>query len=153
MAVAYIYALIDPTTNDVRYIGKADDVMSRFASHCHSIRTRNTPVYQWMRELQKAGLKPLVASLERVDASEWEDAERRVIAEYRNAGTLLNVADGGNQPYIVEMHADPFKKRIWSIKKEFGHLLRNGLVSEVAKAKVRAAAKNRPDLFGKWANI
>jgi len=48
MTAPCIYALTDPSTGEVRYIGKANDPSARLKSHLMDSRRRNTPVYRWI---------------------------------------------------------------------------------------------------------
>lgn len=98
VATVEIYGLVDPRDGRVRYIGKANDTRKRLAGHLRDARRRSTPVYAWVRKLGALGLKPEARVLERVEGDGWKDAERRLIAEHRALGPLLNVADGGDEP-------------------------------------------------------
>jgi|SRR5215217_2940168 len=95
---AEIYALIGPHDGAVRYIGKANDSAKRLKSHLRDARRRKTPVYDWINMLAKSGMRPTFRVLEIAD--DWVEAERRLIAEARSRGErLLNVADGGDEPF------------------------------------------------------
>jgi hypothetical protein len=163
MAV-HIYSLTDPDTGEVRYVGKANNAEKRIATHMRDARRRNTPVYCWIRSL--GGRLPVVSVLEEVPEQEWPEAERRWIASFREGGRLLNLADGGDQPQpTAAQRADsaraaasarqssPLRRRVWELKRSLGAALRDGSVSESARAKLRMAAQKRPDLFGAWANV
>lgn len=97
MKLIAIYALREPDTGEIRYIGKATDAMARFKSHMRDARRRSTPVYVWINELAAAGKKPVMDVLRMVEPSQWEAAEREEIA-CRDRKRLLNIAAGGNQP-------------------------------------------------------
>lgn len=93
-----IYALIDPRDGAIRYIGKANDSAKRLKSHIRDARRRRTPVYDWLNKLMAMGLAPSVVILETCE--DWIEAEKRHIAQARAQGMrLLNVAEGGNEPY------------------------------------------------------
>lgn len=79
-----IYALADPGTGEIRYIGKANDPRARLKSHIRDSRRRNTPVYCWIRKLQEGGQEPSMAVIEW--AVDWVEAEKRHIAAYRAEG-------------------------------------------------------------------
>ena len=92
---ASIYGLVDPRDGSIRYIGKANDPASRLKGHMRDRFRRDTPVYRWMRKVGMPGLVVLSA-----DCDDWRQEERRLIAEARARGDrLLNVADGGDEPY------------------------------------------------------
>lgn len=97
--VCEIYALKDPESGSVRYIGKANDSAKRLKSHLQDSKRRKTPVYCWIQKLEKAGKTPSVEVLLVCEKDAWPEYETRLIAEYRAAGAaLLNVADGGDEP-------------------------------------------------------
>jgi hypothetical protein len=101
------------------------------------------------------------------NAPDWREAERRLIAEARARGErLLNVADGGDEPHCptatrakngravaAAIQADPTRRMIWDLKRRIGKDMKDGFVSNSARAKLRKAAQLRPDLFGVFANL
>lgn len=157
-----IYALKEPATGSIRYIGKAVDSRHRLRGHVRDCRRRNYPVYQWMRALIEQRKLPLLEVLETVEIAEWPAAERRLIAVSRARGDqLLNLAAGGNQPYASkeqrtksahalneQLRNDPLMAKIRRLKCAIGTALRHGYVTNATRAKLRDAAKKRPDLFG-----
>ena len=92
-----IYGLYDPETDALRYVGKAKDSQARLKRHI-SERNINRPVCRWVGSLVNRGLLPVARVLETVPDAEWENAERRLIAHYRQSCELLNLADGGAMP-------------------------------------------------------
>jgi len=93
--MASIYALVDPDTGMVRYIGKANDPAKRLQTHIREARRLLRPVNCWVRSL---GRPPEMVVL-RDNCGDWEREERRLIASARAAGyPLLNLADGGAMP-------------------------------------------------------
>jgi hypothetical protein len=160
-----IYALHDPDTDEIRYIGKSVDAQKRFKAHLRENR-RKTPVYLWLARLRKERKVPRLSIVSTVAAESWEAEERRVIEEYAVSGSLLNVAEGGQEPYCPrEVRArngalnsrlrtsTPRKARIYHLKRALGDLLKRGYVNERTKEKMRRAALRHPVLFGDWAAI
>ena len=97
---ATIYALVDPRDQSVRYIGKANDPAKRLASHMRDSTRRDTPVYRWIRKLAALGMSPTMEVIVTCSVEDWPAMERRAIATLRAAGArLLNVAEGGDEPY------------------------------------------------------
>lgn len=94
--LCYIYALIDPRTGEVRYIGKSHRPCERLANHLNdrSICHRTN----WLRSLVAAGLKPTLKILaEAYPSSSWQAAERAWIQYAREQGwPLTNGTDGGD---------------------------------------------------------
>lgn len=64
-----VYCLIDPKTNQVRYIGKSSYGLYRPKTHLRpSVYMNSTPpVYAWIRDLAKDGLSPIIEVLEECD--------------------------------------------------------------------------------------
>lgn len=152
-----IYALTDPGTGEVRYVGKSVDAASRLQQHIwNSTRKhKHLPVACWIRSLSKKGLCPSLLILEECLESDWPVVESRLIALHRGSGRLLNVADGGEQP-VCPPHvraengrkaARSRDKRMWKLKRDLGQALRAGHVSEATKTRMR----ERMDVFGQFA--
>jgi len=95
----FIYALIDPRTDEIRYIGKTQyqTVEVRFKQHLKdSARGKEYYVYRWMRILQQDGLIPQVCVLESGAGAGVDEAEKKWISWYRPWGRLTNLTDGGD---------------------------------------------------------
>jgi predicted GIY-YIG superfamily endonuclease len=88
--VHYVYALLDPRTNQPRYVGCTTDCARRLLDHINA--TRGTGA--WLRELRSCGCLPTIAILEVCQCSDaGMEAERNWVAKYLEAGCdLLNVA-------------------------------------------------------------
>lgn len=165
MAKVEIYALIDPRTGDIRYIGKANNSEKRLKSHLRDSRRRKTPVYCWIQSLSKEGLMPKLIVLEFCDSDNWQATEKRIIAEYRKRYRLLNLAEGGDEPFcskeqraingrnaVIKRTRTPEMARLFKLKCLIGRGLKEGHTSEAAKEKLRAAAVKHPDILGCFAN-
>src|SRR5690606_19527214 len=75
----YIYALIDPRTESVYYIGQTVDLPNRMYGHKNGARNwhhKSVPVYHRTKEILKAGLQPIVVTLDSVDTLHLEIALR-----------------------------------------------------------------------------
>ena len=81
----YIYALLDPGTESIRYIGKSDDPETRLFQHVYECKcVDRLPLYdsakqEWIRELLRAGAQPEMRILEMVPRRQHHAAERRWI--------------------------------------------------------------------------
>lgn len=138
----------------------------RLVSHIRDSRRRNTPVYCWIRKLLKQGKTPGFRILE--IAHEWEEAERRLIALSRVRGDrLLNVADGGVEPYCpteiraangkrtADMRAtDPIKHTAHKLLQKIGELKfyaikigKHALVEKLECAAQKLRGMNQEELF------
>lgn len=89
----FIYALVDPRTDAVRYIGKAANLRVRLSAH---LRDRaSTRKARWLRTLIREGLRPTLITLEQ-GAGDWRPAEQRWIAKFKADGAnLTNATLGG----------------------------------------------------------
>lgn len=92
----YIYGLIDPVTNRIRYIGKSTRPRGRLSDHCNE----RSPCHRthWIQSLLAQGKRPLLIVLERLAAdADWQAVERQWIAFGREQGwPLVNGTDGGD---------------------------------------------------------
>ena len=93
----FIYTLIDPRDNQIRYVGKTDNPERRLASHL--IEKYKSHRTNWVQGLIARGLKPIMVIIEEVpEGQSWEDRERYWIAYHRSLGCkLTNMTDGGDQ--------------------------------------------------------
>lgn len=95
-----IYGLYDPDTLELRYIGKANCKDARLKTHISDAKRKKSPLYSWVRKLKANGKIPAVKVLSLCEAGSWQNEERRLIEQHRSTGDrLLNVADGGDEPY------------------------------------------------------
>lgn len=153
-----IYALCEPGTHIVRYVGKAIDLPSRI--RCHGAEVRNpkfrTRKVNWLRSLK--GAAPVVKVLCLVSEESWSDAERFWIAEMRDRGCdLTNYANGGQtSPVEGKGHTEATKailraKAIASGRRPPSQ--KGTVASEHTRRKLSDASKRRgavPPPMGGW---
>lgn len=98
----FIYGLRDPRTQELRYVGKTDKLLStRLSQHISEAKkiSKKAHRHKWILQVLKDGLKPIIEPLEETDDQNWEEAERRWIARFREQGVrLTNMTDGGEGP-------------------------------------------------------
>jgi len=91
----YIYKLIDPETNDIRYIGQTDNIKRRYNDHVSSSFNENSDCYntykaRWIRKLKSKDLLPLIEIIEEcVDFIESNIREKYYIEKLTNEGYKL----------------------------------------------------------------
>ena len=91
----WIYGLVDPRTQIIRYVGKSNNPVARLKAHlkdCQKCRRVN-----WLKSLARLGLYPEMIILEEVVYINWQDAECKWIKHFRKQGICLtNSTDGGD---------------------------------------------------------
>ena len=92
-----IYGLIDPTTKQLRYIGKTNNIKQRFKNHLNSCRDKNTHKRNWINYLKKNNLKPEIEIIDIVDTDKWKYWEIFYISYFKMIGcNLTNYTTGGD---------------------------------------------------------
>lgn len=61
----YIYALADPHTKAIRYVGKTNNLERRYYQHCNT--DEDTPKGVWIQDLRQEGYAPAMLLLEEVE--------------------------------------------------------------------------------------
>lgn len=92
----YIYALIDPETDLIRYIGKSTRPVDRLNNHMNE--RSNCHRSHWLQSLKARGLRADMVFLERIDGAwPWQHSERHWIDYGRRHGwPLTNNTNGGD---------------------------------------------------------
>lgn len=90
----FIYILIDPISNQIRYVGKTDNLRKRYNHHL--IDNRKSYKSAWIKSLKVQGLKPIIEVIDEVSINEWVFWEKYWISQFKTWGfKLTNLSDGG----------------------------------------------------------
>lgn len=132
-----IYMLIDPRTEEPRYVGKANDPEKRLKGH---LRNPLKSLRSWFDELALDALRPVMrvsaVILERIDGVAME---RQIIAELRAAGyLLLNANRGGGGPTSFR-HSPETCARLSAAKTGENHPMFGKHLSEETRARISRA--------------
>lgn len=85
----FIYALIDPRNDEIKYIGRALYLKTRYKQHVTS--TASSPlVKEWIKELKTIGKKPNIKVIAETIEIEANALEKKMIEEYSKTYELLN---------------------------------------------------------------
>ena len=127
METTNIYTLTDPRTNEVRYVGKANNVSQRYKAHLNRARKHQIHKKNWIELLKREGLKPIIEVVEVVPINEWIFWEKYWISQFRVWGfNLINYTNGGdgctfgnqtsfkkgNKTWLGKNHSEESKKLI-----------------------------------------
>ena len=125
-----IYALKDPRSGEVRYVGKTINPTVRLQSHIYEAKkgSASHKAY-WMRQLLKLGMKPEVTVLEMCEETAWQERERHWITQFDNLTNLTTGGDGVDAP----------RNATW--RQRMSDSLAGHPVTETTRAKLRTYTK------------
>lgn len=83
-----IYRLVDPTTNETRYIGQTNRTLSARLSGHATLPSKS--IKAWIEQLRDCSERPKIELIEEVEESEANDRERYWIDYHRQSGLILN---------------------------------------------------------------
>lgn len=110
----YIYALIDPLSNEICYVGQTSmNINRRLYGHI-SILRGNTHKVNWIKKLKRLGHKPImkvIQSFESISDKDLSGAEIYWIKYFRNIGCkLTNSTDGGEGTRGTKLSEETIRK-------------------------------------------
>lgn len=160
----FIYGLVDPRTEEIRYVGQTARGMTRPLYHGRDtvIRKERTYKRNWVKSLKRLGLTYSVKVLEEVSLEKLAEREQYWIAYGREQGwPLTNQTEGGPGTKGFQ-HSCATKKRMSRKRKGASHTAewmapagnaRRGKPHSIeAKAKI-SEARRRCSMAGKRASI
>ena len=118
-----IYVLIDPETNEIRYVGKTiQSLKVRLTNHLYSVSKHNPYKFNWIQQLKSKKLIPIIMEIEICDENNWAEREKFWINYYKKISKLTNLTIGGENGLffsdeILNKISDGVKKK-WK-EKEF----------------------------------
>ena len=90
----YIYIILNPITNEVRYVGKTTNIKRRFYQHLHT--KLNSYCSKWIFSLLKQNIIPEFSIIDEVTEDNWQFWETYWIAQFKSWGfNLTNLTSGG----------------------------------------------------------
>ena len=140
----FVYGLFDPTTDELRYIGKTTCGMKRVKVHCHESAVKKTGTHKrnWVNSLWKQGLKPHHAILAHcADEAAANSKEIELISYYREQGFNLTNGTTGGEGSTGASHSNEAKAKISKSRIGRKH-------SDETKAKISKAMAGRRICLG-----
>ena len=104
---SYIYSLIDPVTEEIRYIGKTVNPSQRLSAHIKSGYKKGSHKECWIYGLLEKNLKPKMNIIEECLDDSWIEREKYYI---RTLPNLTNHTEGGDSPSGHKMSEEAIKK-------------------------------------------
>lgn len=149
----YIYILIDPETNQVRYVGKTKNLKRRYNQHISECSKLKSYKNNWLISLKNKNLRPEMVVIDETDKDDWIFLEQWYIQLYRSWGyRLTNLTEGGegvcgytpSQETRDKMSkANKGKVVSEETKRRLSATIKGRKMSEETKRKVSEAAKKR----------
>jgi len=102
MKRSYIYILIDPTNNHIRYVGQSVKPKKRFYDHLSCSKNNNINydhVHSWIKKLLSQDLRPIFKIIDDADIDNIDELERFYIKYYSNQYKLTNILSGGQSRF------------------------------------------------------
>lgn len=119
MRIVYIYVLIDPRDDKIRYVGKTINPTKRFKRHIENSRWKSYHSSRWIKSLYEENLIPIMKIIEETNEEKWEEREIFWIKYYREIFDLTNLTDGGNNyPFFKnKKHTEKSKNKMSTSRK------------------------------------
>lgn len=149
----FIYALKEPDTGEIRYIGKSDDIKERLRLHISEAvfcKSRSHKVH-WIRKLVTGKKEPLIEILDEVPVEHWQQWEVAYIEFFREQGcNLVNGTPGGdagpimfgNKHALGSKHSESTKEK-YSRDRRGNQYLLGHVHSPETRKKMSLAHQNR----------
>lgn len=105
----YIYVLICPIENKIRYVGKSKNPKTRYKQHLKDAeKKQNTKKQKWIRELKSKKLYPIIKIIDK----EENEEKARILEEknvIKNIDTIFNIHMPGRGSLSVAHFRDTGK--------------------------------------------
>lgn len=98
MDKVYIYGLVDPESDVIRYVGKTTDLYKRYYYHLQELLDKKKENYHsknWIRNIMQKGIAPKIKILEICNTNNWQEREIFWINFYED-NKLTNMTKGGD---------------------------------------------------------
>jgi len=120
METVFIYILIDPISNQIRYVGKTTDVKRRIRRHISERFLHDSYKDRWIRKLIENNLYPEIETIDIIPKYNWGYWEQFYISYFNFLGcNLTNGTIGGDEPPSTKgrKHTSESKLKMSNTKK------------------------------------
>lgn len=132
----FIYILIDPRDNQVRYIGKTKNITRRFNQHISEASKIRTYKNNWLLQLKLNKLRPEIVVIDECEDNSWVMLEQWYIELFKSWGyKLTNLTKGGEGVYGYKPTEETLQKMSYANKGK--------VISLETRQKISAAVKGR----------
>lgn len=155
MNISYgkIYILVDPLTNQVRYVGQTiSKFKERLRQHIYrSVKRNKSHKDSWILSLHNKGLKPLIEEVDCVNYNELDFWEKYYISLYKSWGfSILNLDDGGQKGQrMTQESKDKISLSLTGKKQSEETKLKRSLSNKIAWSDEILRQKQREKIQGK----
>lgn len=115
----YIYKLLDPRDQSIKYIGKTNHIRTRLRKHL--TQTGSTRKHKWIKCLKKERLIPIIVVIEICNGNNVDEREKYWIRFYKQKSltTLCNHTEGGEggNTFGGRKHQESSKRKIGEANK------------------------------------
>lgn len=143
-----VYYLVDPETQQVRYVGISVDPVRRYSGHVKTKATGHSA--NWIRSLTLRGLLPVLRIAAWVqDTEEAKRVEIALIARHQNLTNMSSGGEGGSGVWFSNerrtAHSARMRERYKSpeARAKHGEVTRAGWNKSGARERASAASKGR----------
>jgi group I intron endonuclease len=119
MSNAVVYGIIDPISNQLRYIGQTVNFNKRKSEHYRTAITQRSKarVYKWLRSLYNKSIIPIFLILEECSIEVLDETEIFYIDYFKMLGcNLTNTTEGGKSKRGYK-HSEKMKEKMSIIMK------------------------------------
>jgi group I intron endonuclease len=157
----YIYGLIDPINNEIRYVGKSVNPIMRLRKHISERFKHDSYKDRWIRKIISNDTKPEIIIIDEVLNDNWCFWEQFYISYFKMVGArLTNSTIGGDQPPSTKgrKHSDETKKKMsqnksgkpipWLNEKPRSVEHQNNLTKSLKGKKSEKTGKTYEEIYG-----
>ena len=132
----FIYILIDPRDNQVRYVGKTKSINRRYYQHNSEASKIRNHKNNWLLSLKNNNLKPEMVTIDECEDDSWVLLEQWYIELFKSWGyKLTNLTKGGEGAYGYK-HTEESKQKM-------SHGNKGKIISLETREKISKAVKGR----------